>query len=78
MDQERIPRFKILLIAFVVLMTSAIYPAHAADRNLFEFEHECRSALNEYRANPGLAQWARNADCNWHPELGPKGMWYIY
>lgn len=52
--------------------------AAAADRHLFEFEHECRSTLSEYRNNPGLRSWAVNADCNWHPELGPRGMWYLY
>lgn len=73
------PRAKstaLLSALFILLPLSN--PAHAVDNNLFEHEHSCLAALREYRATLKLATWAQNARCNWHPELGPKGMWYLY
>ncbi|MEX3505417.1 hypothetical protein [Corynebacterium sp. LK2510] len=67
-----------ILASFSVALLAPSDFANAVDNNLFEQEHSCRSALSEYRNNPSLAAWANNADCHWHPELGPRGMRYLY
>lgn len=74
----KVSKFGAALISAAIVLLATVNPAHAVDNNLFEYEHSCRAALSEYRITPGLELWAQNADCHWHPELGPTGMWYLY
>lgn len=69
-----------ILVSSLTLIT-ALVPIPSTDAaiyNLFNDRDSCIRTLEAYRLEPGLASWAMNVDCHWHPELGEHGLWYIH
>lgn len=77
MKVNAIKRFAVVVTALSVALVPM--PARAMlYRHLFDYKYQCEEALEDARSDPGLAMWALQAECHWHPELGPNGYWWLY